>query len=285
MIRRLQTQYTQEVTTKMSNTNTTVKLDKKDLKQVLLRYVFSRQTCFNYETMQSGPWVWSMHPAMKKIYGDDDILAEKYKSYFKFFNCHPWFGQLILMSNLAIESTKEENATETALDVRTSLMGPLAGLGDAIVWVLLPTVLGAIAGYQAQNGSIFGTILAMAVNLALWLVFWFLAYPVYEKGVSFITSKSASLRNLTEVCSILGIIVMGAMVASTVNVNIVLSWTVGDLTQNLGDLLNTIIPCFANVVTTAVLYWALGRKKLTSGKLIWIVIIVAIVLGALGICG
>ena len=111
------------------------------------------------------------------------------------------------------------------------------------------------------------------------------AVDVYQKGVSFITDRSASLHNLTEVCSILGIIVLGAMVASTVNVNITYSWTVGDLTQNLGDLLNTIIPCFGNVVTTAILYWALGRKKMNSGRLIWIVIIVAIVLGALGICG
>lgn len=238
-------------------------LTKKDINRVLTRYVVSRQTCFNYETMQSGPWVWSMHPAMKKIYQDDDVLAEKYKSYFKFFNCHPWFAQLIMMANLAIESTKEENCTETALDVRTSLMGPLAGLGDAIVWVLLPTVLGAIAGYQAQNGGIFGMVLAIAVNIALWVVFWKLAWPVYQKGVSFITDRSASLHNLTEVCSILGIIVLGAMVASTVNVNIAYSWTVGDLTQNLGDLLNTIIPCFGNVVTTAILYWALGHKKMT----------------------
>ena len=259
-------------------------LTKKDVNQVLTRYCLSRQTCFNYETMQSGPWVWSMHPAMKKIYQDDEILAEKYKSYFKFFNCHPWFGQLIMMANLAVESTKEEGCTETALDIRTSLMGPLAGLGDAIVWVLLPTVLGAIAGYQAQNGSMFGTVLAVAVNIVLWLVFWKLAWPVYQKGVSFITDRNASLRNLTEVCSILGIIVLGAMVASTVNVNIAYSWTVGDLTQNLGELLNTIIPYFGSVVTTAILYWALGRKKMNSGKLIWIVIAAAILLGALGIC-
>jgi PTS system mannose-specific IID component len=126
--------------------------------------------------------------------------------------------------------------------------------------------------------------LAIAANIALWLVFWNLSFPVYEKGVTFITSKSASLRNLTEVCSILGIIVLGAMVATTVNVNISLTWTVGDLTQNLGDLLNTIIPCFGNVVVTAILYWVLGKKKVTSGKLIWILIIVAIVLGALNIC-
>lgn len=267
----------------MSENNTA--LTRKDLKQVLTRYVLARQTCFNYETMQSGPWVWSMHPAMKKLYPDDEILAEKYKSYFKFFNCHPWFGQLILMADLAIESTREENATETALDVRTSLMGPLAGLGDAIVWTLLPTVLGAIAGYQAQNGSLVGVLLAIAINIVLWMMFWKLAFPVYEKGVSFITAKSGSLHNLTEVCSILGIIVMGAMIASTVKVNIALSWTVGDLTQNLGDLLDKIIPCFGNVVTTAVLYWALGKKKVKSSTLIWIVVIVALVLGALGICG
>ena len=130
----------------------------------------------------------------------------------------------------------------------------------------------------------FGTVLAVAVNIVLWLVFWKLAWPVYQKGVSFITDRNASLRNLTEVCSILGIIVLGAMVASTVNVNIAYSWTVGDLTQNLGELLNTIIPCFGSVVTTAILYWALGRKKMNSGKLIWIVIAAAILLGALGIC-
>lgn len=262
-----------------------VVLTKKDLKQVLLRYVFSRQTCFNYETMQSGPWVWSMHPAMKKIYGDDAVIAEKYKSYFKFFNCHPWFGQLILMSNLAVESTKVPNATETALDVRTSLMGPLAGLGDAIVWVLLPTVTGAIAGYQAQQGSLVGMILAMIVNFALWMVFWFLSYPVYEKGVTFITEKANSLRNLTEVCSILGIIVMGAMVASTVNVHFAATWTVGDLTQNLDELLNAIIPSFGSVVTTALMYWALGKKGVKASWLIWVVIAVAIIFGGIGFLG
>lgn len=264
--------------------NTAVKLSKADIKQVMWRYVMTRQMCFNYETMQSGPWVWSMHPAMEKIYdGDKDVLAEKYQSYFKFFNCHPWFGMLILMANLAVESTKSEDATQVALDVRTSLMGPLAGLGDAIVWVLLPTVTGAIAGYQALEGSYFGLILAMVVNVALWLVFWYLSYPVYESGVSFITDKAASLRNLTEVCSILGIIIMGAMIVSTVKVNIGISWTVGDLTQNLNDLLNGVLPKFANIVTMCVLYWALGKKNVKASNLIWVLIVVAIVLGALGI--
>lgn len=72
-------------------------------------------------------------------------------------------------------------------------MGPLAGLGDAIVQALLPTVTGAIAGYRALEDSCFGLILAMVVYVALWLVFWYLSYPVYESGVSFITDKASSL--------------------------------------------------------------------------------------------
>lgn len=262
--------------------NTT--LTNKDLHQVLNRYIVSRQVCMNYETLQAAPFVWSIHPAMKKLYPDDDVLAEKYRNYFKVFNTHPWFGQLIMMACLAIESTHDEHATETALDVRTSLMGPLAGLGDSIVWVLLPTVTGAIAGYQALNGSLIGMFIAIIANIALWMLFYMLAVPVYHKGVSFITSRSSSLRNLTEACSILGIIVMGAMVASTVNVNIALSWTVGDLTQNLGDLLNTIIPKFGNVAATAACYWALGLKKIKNSNLIWIVLAISILLGAFGIC-
>lgn len=262
----------------------TAVLTKKDLTQALSRYVMARQICFNYETMQSGGWVWSIHPAMKKIYGDDDILCEKYKSYFKFFNTNPWFGNLILMACLAVESTKDEHATETAVDIRTGLMGPLAGLGDAIVWVLLPTVMGAIAGYQAMQGSIFGWVLAEAVGVGMWLLFWKMSFVVYKQGITFITSKSSSLKNLTDVCSILGLIVIGAMIASTVHVDFTLSWTVGKLTQKLGDLLNTIIPCFGNVLFTALIYWGLGIKKMTSGKMVWIVLIVSILLGAAGIC-
>ena len=40
---------------------------------------------------------------------------------------------LILMANLTVESIKWKDAAQVTLDVRTSLMGPLAGLGDAIV--------------------------------------------------------------------------------------------------------------------------------------------------------
>ena len=49
------------------------------------------------------------------------------------------------------------------------------------------------------------------------------------------------------------------------------------------DLLDSIIPHFGNVVTVALIYWGLGRKSMTSGKMIIIVLVAAIVLSAIGI--
>lgn len=257
-----------ETNVEMATAQGVDRLTKKDLTRTLLRYVMSAQICFNYETMQSAGFVWSMHPAMKKLYPDDKVLREKYKCYYKFFNTHPWFGRMILTACLAIETTKDPHATQTALDVRTGLMGPLAGLGDSIVWVLLPTVMGAIASYSALQGSLVGWAMAAIVNILLWLVFWRLSYTVYDKGISFITEKSQSLSHLTDACAILGIIVIGALTVSTVNVHLAISWQVGDLTQNLDDLLNGILPCFMNLVTMVAIYLGLDIKGMSPGKMV-----------------
>ena len=267
----------------MSNTENV--LTKKDLTKTLWRFIFTRQAPFNYETMQSGGWVWSIHPAMKKIYGDDKVLAEKYKDHFKFYNTHPWLGNLILGACLAIESTKDKDATRSAVELRTALMGPLAGLGDAIIWIMLMTIMGAIAAYQALDGSVMGWVIAEAVQLVIWVTFFRLFFVAYEKGLSFVTDKSAQLNNMTEAASIIGITVVGALVASTVNVNIAITPTIGEVQQSLNDLLNMIVPKFGNIVTVALMYWALGKKNMTSGKMVLIVIVAAIILGALGILG
>ena len=170
-------------------------LTKKDLRRCLNRYIFTRQSPFNYETMQSGGWVYSIHPAMEKIYdGDADLLAEKYKDHFKFYNTHPWMGNIILGACIAIESTKDPDATKQAVEMRTALMGPLAGIGDAIIWIMFMTILGAIAAYMALEGSIVGWVIAEAIQLVIWFAFYKLFFVAYEQGVTFVTTRSAQLQ-------------------------------------------------------------------------------------------
>lgn len=257
---------------------------KKDLTRSLWRYIFTRQAPFNYETMQSGGWVYSMDPVMQKLYGDDpDLLAAKYKDHFKFYNTHPWVGNVVLGACLAIESTKEEDCTRQAVEMRTALMGPLAGIGDAIIWVMFLSIFGGIAGYMALEGSIFGWVIAEIAQLAVWFTFYKLFYVAYDKGISFVTDKSQQMKNITEAVSVLGLVVVGALIASIVNVHFEYTFQIGEIAQNLDDLLNSIIPCFANVATVGIIYWALGRKGMTASRMIVIIIVLGVLLGAAGI--
>ena len=234
--------------------------------------------------MQSGGWVYSIHPAMEKIYdGDADLLAEKYKDHFKFYNTHPWMGNIILGACIAIESTKDPDATKQAVEMRTALMGPLAGIGDAIIWIMFMTILGAIAAYMALEGSIVGWVIAEVIQLVIWFAFYKLFFVAYDQGVTFVTTRSAQLQHITEAASVLGLSVVGALVASTVNVKFGITMSYGEVVQPVNDLLDSIIPHFGNVVTVALIYWGLGRKSMTSGKMIVIVLVAAIVLSAIGI--
>ena len=221
---------------------------------------------------------------MEKIYdGDADLLAEKYKDHFKFYNTHPWMGNIILGACIAIESTKDPDATKQAVEMRTALMGPLAGIGDAIIWIMFMTILGAIAAYMALEGSIVGWVIAEVIQLVIWFAFYKLFFVAYEQGVTFVTTRSAQLQHITEAASVLGLSVVGALVASTVNVKFGITMSYGEVVQPVNDLLDSIIPHFGNVVTVALIYWGLGRKSMTSGKMIVIVLVAAIVLSAIGI--
>lgn len=261
-----------------------VELTKKDLTRCINRYILTRQAPFNYETMQSGGWVYSIHPAMEKIYGDDpELLAQKYESHFKFYNTQPWFGNLILGACIAIEQTKDPDATQSSVDMRTALMGPLAGLGDAIIFVMFATVFGAIAAYSALEGSILGWVIAQTFGTVLWITFYKLFYVAYNQGVEFITSRSAQMNRLTSAAAVIGLSVVGALVATTVDVHFGLSWEIGELTQNLDDLVNSILPYFCNVLFVVLIYFGLDIKKMTSARMVVIVLVLSIVLSAIGI--
>ena len=267
----------------MSNTTNSV-LTQKDIANAYHRWLLCSQICFNYETMQSCGVVYSLGPCLEKLYQDDpETLKEKFKAHFQFFNTQPWMGNVILGAALAVEETKQENCSETANAIKTSLMGPFAGLGDSIFFVLPKTILGAIAAYMAIDGSPVGVLICLAVGLAMLLVrrkMWDIGY---KEGVRFVTQNQAVLNNLTDAASVLGLMVVGALIASMVKANIPLTFTVGEATKSLQDTLNSIMPNLVPLLVTSGTYWALGKKKMTSTKMVWLIIIFSIIAYALGI--
>lgn len=260
-------------------------ITKKDITKMCWRNCLSAHAAFNYETFLSGTLVLSIGPLLEKIYKDEpEKLKAKMSAYLgQFFNTQTTFQLPIFGAIVAVEETKQDNATETATGIKTSLMGPLAGIGDSMFIAMPKAILGALAGYWALEGSAAGIIIALAWGVfMMWLKF-FLGRMGYEKGVDIITKQVSTFSAITDAASTLGIVVVGSMIASTVTVKTPIVFTMGDVTKSLQDTINTLMPAFLPLVTVGLVYWGLGKKHMTLIRMVWLLIILSIGLSALGI--
>ena len=61
------------------------------------------------------------------------------------------------------------------IPVKTALLGPTAGIGDAIFWVVLRTLAAGIGISLAQTGSILGAIVfVLLINVPSFIGRWYL---------------------------------------------------------------------------------------------------------------
>lgn len=117
----------------------TNKIEKKDLNKMFWRSQMI-QFSHNYERMQSLSTLFALTPVLKRLYGDrpkeERVAAQK--RHLEFFNSHPVLIPFILGITTALEEETSEEEKESVIAVKTSMMGPLAGLGDSLLnftWV------------------------------------------------------------------------------------------------------------------------------------------------------
>lgn len=262
------------------------KLSKKDVQQAMLRSMGYQWLSFNYETMQSPGFTWFITPALEKIYdGDKEIVSKKVDQYLSvFYNTENTMGQLIHGATLALEESEAPNVTETAVALRTGLMGPFAGLGDSIFKVSFKVIFGSLAGYMALQNSSVGLWICVALGIFLnvFVRYW-IFMGGYNQGVEFITNKKDIIQGLTAAATVMGFVVVGCMIPSTVKITTPLVYTNGDATQKIQELLDNILPYLLPVLATFGIYKALGSKKMTTVRMVWLIIAVCIVLTFFGI--
>ena len=70
-----------------------------------------------------------------------------------------------------------------------------------------------------------------------------------------------------------------------VNTKITYVAQLGDLSVNIQDKLDLILPRLVPLTLVGIIYWLLGKKSMNSTRVIFIVIIGSIILSALGIIG
>lgn len=269
------------------------KLTKKELlKNWALTY--SSETAYNYERMQALGQANAMVPVIRKLYPDDvERQAEELKKYFVFYNTEPSFiGTMIPGLASAMEEQRANGVTDITDDtinsLRTGLMGPIAGIGDTVSQAIIYPILAAISATLAIQGSFFGPILFEVVYKALLIGIGWNMYKIgYYRGKDFILDmmRQGTIRKVTEIFGMVGLMVVGAMTWLNVKVGVPLVLNIQGVEMAVqSDVLDALAPGLVPLGITMFIYW-LVRKKINTNYLVLGIFIGGFILAYFGILG
>lgn len=184
---------------------------------------------------------------------------------------------------MSIEEKEGIAGEETVVGMKTGLMGSFASIGDSIFAALIPAIFGAIAANMAQEGNPVGVFIWIAAQVAIMVFRWKQLRIAYNEGVSLVTTMSHRLAALTNAATIMGVFMVGALVATMINVKFAFAPKIGNVPLDFQKYSDMIIPKLLPALIVGAIYWLLGRKHMTSTRAIFIVLFVSIALSALGV--
>ncbi|PTJ61420.1 PTS fructose transporter subunit IID [Mammaliicoccus sciuri] len=260
------------------------KLTKKDFRQINRRSLLGFQAGWNYERMQGSGYLYIMLPQLRKIYGNNTPeLKEMMHTHAQFFNTSNFFNTIVTGIDVAMEEQEQIKSKESVSGMKVGLMGPFAAVGDSIFGSLIPTIFGALAANMAINGNPFGAFIWLATQIAVMVFRWKQLEFAYKEGISLVTTMQHKLESLTNAATLLGVFMVGALVATMVKVQFAWEPKIGDLTVNIQNNVDMILPKLLPLAIVLGVYWLLGKKHMNSTRAIFIVIIVTVILSALGV--
>ncbi|MDF8328111.1 PTS N-acetylgalactosamine transporter subunit IID [Aeromonas salmonicida] len=234
------------------------------------------QASFNYERMQASGWLYGLLPALQKIHTNPKDLSRAMKGHMGFFNTHPFLVTFVMGIVLAMERSKQN--VNSIQSTKIAVGAPLGGIGDAMFWLTLLPICGGIGADLALQGSIMGAVFFFLLfNVVHFGLRFGLAHYAYSMGVAAIPLIKANTRKVGHAASIVGMTVIGALVATYVRLGTTLEITAGDAVVKLqADVLDKLMPAFLPLLYTLAMY-ALIRRGWSPLSLIVITVVLGIV--------
>ena len=240
------------------STNESTKLTKKEVDKIWWTWFKYALTVFGYERLQAPGFTLSMLPIFQKYYANDnEKMVADLKRHAVFYNTN----------------------------IKVGLMGPLAGIGDAITQATVPPIVLSIAIGLSANGSILGAVFAVVVLYVFAMLltrFTFMqGYKSGQEAIHKLLGKQ--MAKIQDAMSVLGLTVVGAITASYVNFTITAQYTSKYSTINFQEVLDGIFPKLIPMCLVLLGFYLLKFKKFSAIKLIGVYLIISILLGLIGI--
>lgn len=251
--------------------------------KVLNKVLWRTQTCqfgHNYERMQSLSVTYCLAPVLDELYkdGTKEERASAMKRHLEYFNTHPIAIPFICGITAALEESTDEEHKESVIAIKTSLMGPFAGLGDSMLNLTWFPIAGSIgASMCVDTGSIMGPlVMFLLINCLYWPLKYFGLRFGYNKGIALLNAEEGMgglkiFDRLSNFANVLGVMVVGGLIPTTVKLKTGLSvaFSEGDPLMIQAQL-DKVMPCLLPVCLTAICYYLI--KKGNGKNTAWVIL-------------
>lgn len=256
------------------------KIMTKDIYRSMFLRQFTSQCSQSYDKMMAYGFMYTLEKPLRKIYPDDDDYYAALDRHTEFFNMTPHV--LPFVAGLSV-SMEEQAAKDPTFDtssinaIKVGLMGPLSGIGDSFYWGTFRVVAAGIGIGLAATGNPLGPIIYAliysVINIATRIGTAHLGYNV---GTKFLQQSASGnlMDNLTYGAGVLGMTVVGAMIATMVSLSTSMVFNIGGSEIELQSLFDAVFPGILPLIATFTCVW-LYKKGV---KTIWII------LGIFAIC-
>ncbi|MBS4195779.1 PTS system mannose/fructose/sorbose family transporter subunit IID [Lederbergia citri] len=258
-----------------------MKVSKKVLNAVARR-VLLFENSVNFERMQSLAFTYTMIPVLKVLYKDKQELSKALQRHLQFFNSNVATASLITGVTVAMEEQKasgKDISDDTINGMKTGLMGPAAGIGDALFWGTFVPIVGGITASMAMSGNGFAPILHQIIRIIVYVAFTFLFVKFgYRQGINlFQMVGQDTVKKITQGSTILAATVIGGLVASLVHAQTGLAMKSGDMSIKIQEIADQMLPNLVPISIFFLVFYLLNKRKWSPLLVIGFVFLLGIV--------
>ena len=242
---------------------------------------------FNMVKMEGNAFTCTMAPAIEELYSDPEERKQALVRHNNFFNTHAVLFSFIAGLAYALEREKVTKGSvddDTIENIKVALMDRPPGSATRSFNCVRVIAAGIGIGLCAEGNLLGVLIFVLLYGGSQVVARWYLLKIGYTMGTSFIDSifSSGLMTSLTKSAAILGLSMVGAMVASMVNVK--LAWTiqVGQTSVVVLDVVNSIMPGILSVALVFGLV-ALIKKGVRPVTLVLGILVLSVALAFFGI--
>lgn len=256
------------------------------------RFMWLHMTCQSYDRAYFNAFTAAMVPALRYLYKGQENEEEKIREALmrtrNYYLCEQSFSCIIFGIIMGMEEQKANGADisgELIDGTRSSLMGPLSGLGDSIHGSTTRQIAIALTLPYCIEGNVLGSLLMLlGVNITPPLVA-IVGFPKgYQMGSSFVLKllQSGWMQKIASAAGVMAMFIMGGMAAKYVNISVVAEFTSEMGVVSLQSMFDNAIPGLLPLAAVFG-YYGLIRKKVHTNWLILGTMVLGIVMSYLGI--